>query len=69
MYVRDRGGKGGSSSKREHHVLRCGRENSDERAGRVQKHWSERERFPPDKAKQVGNGRTLGWVCKVCCEV
>jgi len=28
MYVRDRGGKGGSSSKREHHVLRCGRENS-----------------------------------------
>ena len=23
-----------------------------------------RERFLPDKAKQVGNGRTLGWVCK-----
>lgn len=25
-----------------------------------------RERFPPDKAKQVGNGRTLGWICEVC---
>lgn len=43
MYVRERGGKGGSSNKREHHVLRCGRENSDERAGGVQKHWRERE--------------------------
>lgn len=42
MYVRDRGGKGDSSSKREQHVLRCDRKNSDERAERVQKGWSER---------------------------